>query len=679
MKLISKIFLILLIGLSSIHASKASIAYRPSIHYGGEQSPELLIKQAQSIYKKQPLKAIDILTNALVLAIKADDLGSQIKAYKLLGEINFNIEQYSLSSVNFKKALDLIGRGRGLNSFDSKGFSGIQKDLYKLYGHSLEKESRFKEALEFYQLFLDSQPLSPKKEDRKFSSSKVSKIKNSGSSLSELEEVKLAMADIYAQMKSGDQSGNSNNGSDFQSEIMDTTFSLNPSLSNSSSFNYRASKILWKQGDSAALGYLGSSAEQAKSEGRPDIESQALNDIADFHEKNKDFLEAKSYRNKNIKILEKEMDSTALAANYLKLGINESQLGMQDSAKKSIEKAKELGREIGDLKIQQNSLKELAKLAEEKGNSEEALELFKQYVLYQDSAVSLKEKELDQKLIISEEYAKKQQQIDLLEKNEEINAKTIELLQESSKNQRILIYSLLAGLLLIFASSYLVYKNMRQRRLANQLIALRSLRAQMNPHFIFNALNSVNLYIAQKDERTANKYLTDFSRLMRLVLEQSQKDFIPLQQELEMIKLYINLEHDRFKDKFEYELNIDGELDEDSLQIPPMLIQPYIENAIWHGLRYKEDKGLLKIQYKLEGENILVRIEDNGIGRKKSGEIKTKNQRKTQSTGMYNIESRLRIINSMFNTKISLVVSDLNSDHGTRVEVVIPIQNSTNK
>ena len=220
---------------------------------------------------------------------------------------------------------------------------------------------------------------------------------------------------------------------------------------------------------------------------------------------------------------------------------------------------------------------------------------------------------------------------------------------------------------------------MRQRRLANQLIALRSLRAQMNPHFIFNALNSVNLYIAQKDERTANKYLTDFSRLMRLVLEQSQKDFIPLQQELEMIKLYINLEHDRFKDKFEYELNIDGELDEDSLQIPPMLIQPYIENAIWHGLRYKEDKGLLKIQYKLEGENILVRIEDNGIGRKKSREIKTKNQRKTQSTGMYNIESRLRIINSMFNTNISLVVSDLNSDHGTRVEVVIPIQNSTNK
>ena len=201
----------------------------------------------------------------------------------------------------------------------------------------------------------------------------------------------------------------------------------------------------------------------------------------------------------------------------------------------------------------------------------------------------------------------------------------------------------------------------------------------MNPHFIFNALNSVNLYIAQKDERTANKYLTDFSRLMRLVLEQSQKDFIPLQQELEMIKLYINLEHDRFKDKFEYELNIDGELDEDSLQIPPMLIQPYIENAIWHGLRYKEDKGLLKIQYKLEGENILVRIEDNGIGRKKSREIKTKNQRKTQSTGMYNIESRLRIINSMFNTNISLVVSDLNSDHGTRVEVVIPIQNSTNK
>lgn len=656
-----------------IHGSRIEI----SISDG--ETAESLIKLAKSIYKKEPLKAIDYLTKSLKIAIGKGDITSQIRAYILLGEINFDIEQYSLATVNSKKALDLISSGNSRKmkiSSSFKGNYGQQKQiLYRQLGASLEKEGKLDEALGYYQLFLDNNLKSDKDNKSNGSSNSNTDKKLSANfkseQVSEEEGVQLAMARIYGKQKEYKLSKISLNG------ISDS--SVNPAIkySNSSSYNVQAGSILWQQNDTSALGYLDNSIKQARSEGRTDIELKANDEFANYYEKNEDFKEAKTFRNKNIKILKDGKDTAFLADNYLKRGISESKLGMQDSAIKSINKAQQLGVEIGDLNIQQKSFKELSKLAESQGNVAEALELYKKYVLYQDSTVSLKEQELDQKLIISEEYSKKQQKIDLLEKNEEINEKTIELLQESSRNQRILIYSLVGGLLLIFGSGYLVYKNMRQRRLANQLIALRSLRSQMNPHFIFNALNSVNLYIAQKDERTANKYLTEFSRLMRLVLEQSQKDFIPLQQELEMIKLYINLEHDRFKDKFDFQLNIDPNLDEDSLQIPPMLIQPYIENAIWHGLRYKEEKGLLTVSYNLIGDSIIVRVEDNGIGREKSNQIKTKNQLKTQSTGMYNIESRLKIINSMFKTKISLKINDLNSHHGTLVEVEIPINSST--
>ena len=138
-------------------------------------------------------------------------------------------------------------------------------------------------------------------------------------------------------------------------------------------------------------------------------------------------------------------------------------------------------------------------------------------------------------------------------------------------------------------------------------------------------MNSVNNYIAKNDERSANRYLSEFSTLMRAVLENSEEDFISLSRELELIELYVKLEHSRFTEKFDYTINIDEQIDAEAFQIPPMLLQPYIENAIWHGLRYKEEKGTLSIQLmQKETDLIEIRITDNGIGRKKSKGVKNK-------------------------------------------------------
>ena len=222
---------------------------------------------------------------------------------------------------------------------------------------------------------------------------------------------------------------------------------------------------------------------------------------------------------------------------------------------------------------------------------------------------------------------------------------------------------------LLVVTIYLLYRNSKQQKLANNLLALKSLRTQMNPHFIFNALNSVNNYIAINDERNANRYLSEFSTLMRSVLENSDEDFIPLSKELELLELYVRLEHMRFQDKFDYEINVDEKLNVSDFQIPPMLLQPYIENAIWHGLRYKDTKGKLSITISAKTDEMLeIKIEDDGIGRKRSVELKTKNQLRQKSKGMGNIKKRIAILNDMYKDKVDVSITDVSEDgHGTKV------------
>ena len=225
-------------------------------------------------------------------------------------------------------------------------------------------------------------------------------------------------------------------------------------------------------------------------------------------------------------------------------------------------------------------------------------------------------------------------------------------------------------------TAFLYYRSNRQQKLANNLLALKSLRTQMNPHFIFNALNSFNTYIAKSDERSANRFLSEFSVLMRSVLENSEEDFIPLSKELELLRLYVKLEHSRFADKFDYDIEVDKEVDVDAFQIPPMLLQPYIENAIWHGLRYKEEKGSLTIKVKQVTSDMLeICIEDDGIGRKKSAELKTSNQKKQNSKGMGNIKKRIQILNDMYKNRVEVSISDLYKDQtGTRVSLKLKKQ-----
>ncbi|MGX7668829.1 tetratricopeptide repeat-containing sensor histidine kinase [Flavobacterium pedocola] len=235
-------------------------------------------------------------------------------------------------------------------------------------------------------------------------------------------------------------------------------------------------------------------------------------------------------------------------------------------------------------------------------------------------------------------------------------------------------YVLMGSLLLLLLLVGLIVKALYSIKTKNKEIALQSLRREMNPHFIFNSLNSVNQFISQNKELEANKYLTSYSHLMRNMMENSNKDFISLSNEIEQLKKYLDLEHLRFQDKFEYQIVVDDSLDTETTLVPNMLIQPHLENAIWHGLRYRETKGLLLLKFELNRGKVSVIVDDNGIGLTESAALKTRNQKVHQSRGVTNTKERISLLNELYKTNIDFSITEKNSGTtGTLVILIFPL------
>ncbi len=205
-----------------------------------------------------------------------------------------------------------------------------------------------------------------------------------------------------------------------------------------------------------------------------------------------------------------------------------------------------------------------------------------------------------------------------------------------------------------------------------------ALRAQMNPHFIFNCLNSIKLYTLENNSETASGYLTMFSQLIRLVLENSRSEKITLERELETLRLYIELEAMRFKDKVKYSIHISPEIDKQYTELPPLLIQPYVENAIWHGLMHKKEGGTIAIDITQPAEHFLqVIIQDDGVGREQAALYKSKSATKQKSFGLKMTSERIDMINQVYGIKATVEVEDLKDDKnnatGTKVVIKIPV------
>ncbi|MEO8085210.1 MAG: two-component regulator propeller domain-containing protein [Bacteroidota bacterium] len=221
----------------------------------------------------------------------------------------------------------------------------------------------------------------------------------------------------------------------------------------------------------------------------------------------------------------------------------------------------------------------------------------------------------------------------------------------------------------------------KRRSEINRQIAearLTALSAQMNPHFIFNSLNSIQHFISESEKENALKYLSKFSKLIRLVLQNAGKNSNSIANEISMLEFYLELEALRFSNKFSYHFVIDPGIDKEAFEIPSMLLQPYVENAIIHGLLNKSEPGQINIKFSKMNDKLLCIIEDNGIGRLAAATIKNKKLLKNESLGMKMTEERMQMLERITNKKVKIVVVDLKSERGeatgTRVEIEIALE-----
>lgn len=209
-------------------------------------------------------------------------------------------------------------------------------------------------------------------------------------------------------------------------------------------------------------------------------------------------------------------------------------------------------------------------------------------------------------------------------------------------------------------------------------LEMKALRAQINPHFLFNCMNSINRMILKGETESASSYLTKFSKLVRLILENAETAMVPLGSELALLESYIQLEELRFKGKINYNISVDESIEPESTYLPSMVLQPFVENAIWHGLMHKEEneKGNITIAIKEDKDRLLCTIEDNGIGRERARQLGEQSVLKRKSMGMKITEDRLKLLNHG-NTEPVIFITDLkdNKNHarGTRIEINIPI------
>jgi len=593
-----------------------------------------LIDSADTYLKKDAKKSIQFIADALVESNSSKENG---EAYEVLGDIYMYWKQYDLAVSNYRISI----QNRETNAVNLK-----LANAYKL-------NKNYQESLQTY--------------------NEIDKKQLSNWQLVSLYE---GLGDVYLLTKSYELSVNAyKEGLQLAQEHV-----ITPKVTD---LNSKIAQTYNDKGEiNKAEGYFKNSLKLANTENKKRAVEEKLK-VADFRNNLNDYSSEIVLRKEalddindieNDSIIDNESALTPQKQNY-KIGNAYALQNDFPNAITYLEKSIAEADKKEDIIVQKDATRKLSDVYRDAGDYKKALSIYQEYVSLVDKAYIKKEQEISQAARFSKDIVNKQNRIESLESDRELSESKYQLTTEQAKRQKLIIYSLIGGLLLLLIAAFLMIKYIRQQRLANNLLALKSLRSQMNPHFIFNALNSVNSFIATNDERTANKYLTDFSLLMRAVLENSEEDFIPLEKEVELLKLYTKLEHFRFQDKFDYNINVDENININDFVIPPMLLQPYIENAVWHGLRYKKTKGLLEINItQSQIDEIVIIINDDGIGRQKSKALKTENQQKQNSKGMGNIKKRVAILNEMYKDKVDVFIDNFQKEEDTGTKVVVTLK-----
>jgi tetratricopeptide (TPR) repeat protein len=389
-----------------------------------------------------------------------------------------------------------------------------------------------------------------------------------------------------------------------------------------------------------------------------------LNNMADIYIKEGNFIEAFKFANEALQCGQITEDKNGIATTFILMGEIYFQQNNLSKANHYYNDALKIAQEIGSLKLLSDVYQKLSLLFASQNNDKAAFYNYKKYIIYRDSIFSqentqqLVQLQMQYSFDEKESLAKAKQQIKDARANEEI------------QKQRLLKTAIGAGAALVLLI-FLLLTNRRKAKYELQVNKLenKTLRSQLNPHFIFNALASIQKYMNEHPELAEN-YLAKFGKLMREVLEYSEKDYITLEEEFAMLKNYMDLEKLRISNGFDYEFINDENIDVEEIQIPPLLLQPIIENAIWHGVANGNSKGSILISTDLKDDILLIEIENKNEGYTANGKTSEENIAKRKSFGLQIVKERLALLSKekSKSSKIEMTATK----QGMKVKILIP-------
>lgn len=376
---------------------------------------------------------------------------------------------------------------------------------------------------------------------------------------------------------------------------------------------------------------------------------------------------------KAMEVSTNESNDQNISESALKLGIVYSQTGNYKRAEEMLNYALSVANELDDPNIQKEVFNALSDFYSKNNDFKKAYKYHVNYTILKDTIFNRDSRH---------EISEMETLYELDKKEKEIEISSLKIKQQQTR-----LYYIISGIVLLIILSYLLFNRykLKQKQVRMELekksieFEQRLLRTQMNPHFIFNSLNSINSFITDNNSDSAQIFLSKFARLMRYILENSRKTMVPIEDEIATLELNLELEQLRFDNRFDFKIGIDKSVDQENTYIPPMLLQPFVENAILHGVAGLETRGLISIKMIPKNKVMLCSVEDNGVGRQKAMENKSmKSKSKHRSLGMQVTQERLDILKEKTGEDIFMRFIDLmdeaNNPSGTRVELQIPFE-----